>query len=352
MELIFAKKYRSVRHLVLLLAIGFCFLFLLSYGSTDNQYVLIFSVGMTPITLVTCYVFIYRLIPALLLKDKLLQFITWSIATLLGSVVLTLTFLITLVGYLPNLTADQMPPSSKNYPFLLTTMFVIVLLVSFMSLWKQRQSIVIDNLKLARELAESEVAMKKQALALLKNQLHPHFLFNSLNTIYSLALTKSKETPETILKLSDLLDYILYQVDQHTVSLKKELSHMSNYIDLEETRFDDTLKVTFQTDVDREDYEVAPMLFMPFVENAFKHGKVISVDQLVDIKLTISNDLLNFSIRNSCLDKPINYGIGLENIVQRLAMLYPERHTLTIDAKENLFEVNLEIRGLKPKMHG
>lgn len=304
--------------------------------------------GLMPITLVTCFVFVYKLIPKYVLTNKLVSFVSWSLVTLLASTVLTLSFLIIVVGFVPGLTVDGMPATSRNYPFLLTAMFSIVAVVSFVSLWKHRQLALMDQLSLEKKLAESDLTVKKQELDFLKSQLHPHFLFNSLNTIYSLALTKAKETPETILKLSDLLDYILYQVDQPTVDIKKEVDHISAYIDLEKTRFEDTLRVNFETTIDNDDYKIAPMLLMPFVENAFKHGKAISIEQVVNAKLVVHQDQLTFTIYNSCSDKPYIPGLGLQNIQKRLAMLYPERHELNISQKANMFKVNLEIRGLKP----
>jgi len=351
MELLLAPKYRQTRYIILMATISACLQFLLSYGSVSLKYNVIFMAGLMPITLVTCLVFVYRLIPKYVLTNQLVPFISWSLLTFLASTILTLSFLIIVVGYIPGLTIDEMPIASRNYPFLLTAMFSIVLMVSFVSLWKHRQLALLDKLSVEKKLAESNLIMKKQELDFLKSQLHPHFLFNSLNTLYSLALSKAKETPETILKLSGLLDYILYQVDQPTVALKKEINHISTYIDLEKTRFEDTLKVDFETVLDNEDYEIAPMLLMPFIENAFKHGKSISAEQLVEAKLTVTQDHLTFSIHNSCVDKVYQPGLGLQNIQKRLAMLYPKRHVLNICQEANMFKVNLEISGLKPAMH-
>ncbi|MFY0593101.1 sensor histidine kinase [Roseivirga sp.] len=351
MELILSKKHSKKRQLILIVVISFCFQFLLSYGSVSSPYSMVFMVGLIPITMVICNVFIFKLIPSFLLKNKLVPFITWSITTLLGSAILTLSFLIATVAFLPNFTADQLPPSTKNYPFLLATMWIIVAGSSFLSLWKHRQLTQIENLSLEKRLAEKEAAIKSQELSLLKNQLHPHFLFNSLNTIYSLALSKSKETPETVLKLSDLLDYTLYQVNQPMVEIKKELDYIRDYIDLEKTRFDDSLQITFEKHLDRDDLKMAPMLLMPFIENAFKHGKVLHQDQVIAIKLEVSNDQLEFNIRNSYDGKALNKGIGLQNIQERLKMLYPNRHALRIEQKEHIFEINLQIKGLKPVLN-
>lgn len=351
MELLLAPKYRQTRYVILIATITACLQFLLSYGSVGTMYNMIFMAGLVPITLVTCLVFVYKLIPKYVLTNELIPFITWSLGTFLGSAVLTLSFLLIVVGFVPGLTIDQMPDTSRNYPFLLTAMFSIVVLVSFVSLWKHRQLALVEQLNLEKKLAENDLVMKKRELDALKSQLHPHFLFNSLNTIYSLALRNAKETPETILKLSDLLDYTLYQVNQPMVALSKETDHLSSYIALERTRFEDTLKVNFDIKTDRDDYQLAPMLLMPFVENAFKHGKVVSVEQVVEAQLNVNKDQLDFSIQNTCLDQDYKVGLGLENIQKRLVMLYPNRHTLNISQEANMFKVNLEISGLKPTIH-
>ncbi|OEK05544.1 hypothetical protein BFP71_10765 [Roseivirga misakiensis] len=337
--------------MILIFGVSFCFQFLLRYGSVNSDYIMAFTIGLMPITILTCHVFIYKLIPSFLLENKLMQFVIWSITTLLGSAMLTIGFLMAVVAYLPNFRAEQLPPSTKNYPFLLAAMWIIVAATSFLSLWKQRQITQVENLNLEKLLAEKEVAMKNQELSLLKSQLHPHFLFNSLNTIYSLALTNAKETPETVLKLSDLLDYTLYQVNQPTVKLPKELHYIADYIALEKTRFDDSLKVTFNHQLDREDYLLAPMILMPFIENAFKHGKAMQHHQVIEITLIVANDTLKFNIRNSFEGQTEHSGIGLQNIQTRLNMLYPERHTLSIEQNDNIFDVNLHIKGLKPVEH-
>ncbi|MBO3697945.1 sensor histidine kinase [Roseivirga sp. E12] len=351
MELLLAPKYRQTRYVILIATITACLQFLLSYGSVGTMYNIVFMAGLVPITLITCLVFVYKLIPKYVLTNELIPFVTWSLATILGCAVLTLTFLLIVVGFVPGLTVDQMPSTSRNYPFLLTAIFSIVVLVSFVSLWKHRQLALVEQLNLEKKLAENDLVIKKQELDALKSQLHPHFLFNSLNTIYSLALRQAKETPETILKLSDLLDYTLYQVNQPIVALNKETDHLTSYIDLEKTRFEDTLKVHFETEIDREDYEIAPMLLMPFVENAFKHGKVVSVEQLVEAHLSVDQDLLRFSIQNTCLNKAYQPGLGLKNVQKRLEMLYPKRHVLNIVQEADMFKVNLEISGLKPTVH-
>jgi LytS/YehU family sensor histidine kinase len=191
--------------------------------------------------------------------------------------------------------------------------------------------------------------IKEQELQYLKNQIHPHFLFNTLNTIYGFALKQAKETPDLILKLSNLLDYILYQVNKPTVSLKEEVLHIEEYIELEKIRFQDTLKVTFNASDIPEDVQVSPMLLIPFVENAFKHGSLIESMLTVEIELKLSENKLEFLIKNTALDADIKKNesrIGLRNIQKRLDLLYDNNHLLKIKNKNNEFEVYLEITKL------
>ena len=141
--------------------------------------------------------------------------------------------------------------------------------------------------------------IKDQELQYLKKQIHPHFLFNTLNTIYGFALKQSKNTPDIILKLSNLLDYILYQVNKPKVSLKEEIMHLQEYIALERIRFQDTLKITFSSEKFIEEKQIPPMLLIPFVENAFKHGNLIDGFLQVNILIEVENDSLRFVIKNT-----------------------------------------------------
>jgi two-component system LytT family sensor kinase len=180
-------------------------------------------------------------------------------------------------------------------------------------------------------------------------QIHPHFLFNTLNTIYGFALKQSKQTPEIILKLSNLLDYILYQVNKPRVSLKEEVLHIKEYIELEKIRFQDTLKVIFVSDEIDENIQIAPMLLIPFVENSFKHGTLDEGFLRIEIKISAVENQLNFSIKNSFMDdEEISEkgGIGLENIRKRLELHYKENYELDIRKTEKWFMVDLSISNL------
>ena len=238
---------------------------------------------------------------------------------------------------------------SRNYVFILILVYLVVFIVSFVSLLNHNFKTISENKELQNKILETQLQIKDQELNYLKKQIHPHFLFNTLNTIYGFALKQSKNTPEIILKLSNLLDYILYQVDKPQVSLKEEVLHIKEYIELEKMRFQDTLNVSFASNDISDKKQIAPMLLIPFVENAFKHGSLIDGYLNVDIKIHLIDDQLNFEIKNSVLIDDLKKGeagIGLENIKKRLNLLYKNNHKLQITNSGNLYIVNLIISNL------
>lgn len=276
-------------------------------------------------------------------------FVLYSFYTLVFS---TYLIFITIIGcfiFLSNMQIAQMPPMSRNYIFILILVYLVVGLVSFVSLLNHNFKTISKNKELQNKILETQLQIKNQELYYLKKQIHPHFLFNTLNTIYGFALKQSKDTPEIILKLSNLLDYILYQVNKPKVSLKEEVLHIKEYIELEKIRFQDTLKVDFKSDIISEEIEVAPMLLIPFVENAFKHGSLIDGFLTVEITISLNENQFEFSIKNTILENDENLnieGIGLENIKKRLSLLYKNNHQLQIENRDNWFIINLKIINL------
>ncbi len=183
----------------------------------------------------------------------------------------------------------------------------------------------------------------------LKTQVNPHFLFNSLNSIYSQALAKSDQTADTVLELSNLLRYMLYEVGEDLVDLSKELEMMENYIELQKLRLEKGTDVVFNISGDIEGRRIAPLLYFPLVENAFKHGaKGDSENAFVHIQINL-DDQIDFTIRNNKgqvddMEDGRYGGIGLENVKRRLALIYPEKHELEINENESEFEVKLVLR--------
>jgi hypothetical protein len=247
-----------------------------------------------------------------------------------------------------------MPPMSKNFFFILILVFLVVGIVNFISLLNNNFKTISKNKELQNKILNTQLQLKEQELHYLKHQIHPHFLFNTLNTIYGFALKQSVQTPEIILKLSNLLDYILYQVNKPTVSLKEEVLHIKEYIELEKIRFQDTLKVAFTSSEIDENIQIAPMLLIPFVENAFKHGSIINGFLRIEINVKVINNQLEFYVGNTVLkgnQKKKTSGIGLENIQKRLELNYAGNYKLISEIENMQYVVKLSIFDLKTIQH-
>lgn len=186
----------------------------------------------------------------------------------------------------------------------------------------------------------------------LKAQLHPHFFFNTLNSIYSLTLKRSEQSPAIVLRLSELMHYILYEANGATVLLENDLHHLKNYIGIEQTRFADRLDLSFQYSGDIEQKTIVPLLLLPFVENAFKHSLVNELDKAwITIDLKVSGTQLFFKTANtyqSPAAAPTHTGVGLNNVRRRLELTYPGRHELHIAQQENVFTVDLKLQLYEP----
>ncbi|MDZ4679303.1 MAG: histidine kinase [Saprospiraceae bacterium] len=208
---------------------------------------------------------------------------------------------------------------------------------------------IIGDYRKKQQLNEQLIKAKAEAeIKLLKGQLHPHFLFNSLNNIYSLALMKSNLTADSILKLTELLDYLVYRANMDKVALSKEVDLLQNYVDLEELRYGEKLKIESEIAVGNPAVKVAPLILLPFAENCFKHGGVGQEGLFrIQIRLLADQKKLVFHLTNSKKrgkDKTeVNGGVGLENIRKRLTLLYPDRHQLSIDNQPDHYSVRLEI---------
>ena len=193
-----------------------------------------------------------------------------------------------------------------------------------------------DQAELLRRNREAE-------LQFLRTQINPHFLFNTLNNIYALVYDRSPGAPAAVLQLSELMRYLLYEKNER-VPLKREWDYIQHFIALQQLRFEVPVVINQVATGDWENRPVVPYLFIPFFENAFKHGEFRQ--EPLEIKLTATGKELNLMMRNrvSHRRKDISGGIGLENVKKRLELLYPEKHELTISADENYFTINLSLR--------
>ena len=199
-----------------------------------------------------------------------------------------------------------------------------------------------------KQKKEMENEKLNSELAFLKSQVNPHFLFNILNNICSLARKKSDDTENAIIKLSQIMRYMLYESKDEKVSLEKEVEYLKNYIELQRLRISGNVEVNFTIDGDPETGMIEPMLLIPFVENAFKHGVSYLVESRIDISLRIKKDELILRVENNMIRKNVTTiqlepGIGLRNVLRRLDLLYPGKHKISIKDDEAKYIVDLNI---------
>lgn len=182
-------------------------------------------------------------------------------------------------------------------------------------------------------------------LSFLHMQINPHFLFNSLNTIYGMALKKSDNAPKAVLKLSQLLRYMIEETGHDTVPLEQEVTYLNNFIGLQKMRSGPSLLVTFDVQGDINGANIAPMLLLPFVENAFKYGLNNSMESPIQIELTVNKKMIEFSVINRKFENMGRHssGVGIPNVQRRLALLYPGKHELDIQDTGETYFVKLKI---------
>jgi sensor histidine kinase YesM len=206
---------------------------------------------------------------------------------------------------------------------------------------------VSDRLKADGVATERQSEALKSELAFLRSQINPHFIFNILNNIVALSRLKSKELEPTIMKLSSLMQYMLYESNESQVLLSHEADYLTSYIDLQKQRFGKRLKINFDVDIEDDRHTIEPMLLIPFVENAFKHGMGLVPDPEIDISLKVAGNKLLFEVKNKFIEdddaKDKLSGIGLSNVKRRLELLYGPNQELKINKQQDWFTVSLRL---------
>ena len=210
--------------------------------------------------------------------------------------------------------------------------------IKLMKYWYIKEQ---SNLELKKENAEAQ-------LQLLKAQVHPHFLFNTMNNIYSYTQNTSPVASKLVMGLSDLLRYILYTGNQAIVPLDKELKMLEDYITLEKVRYDERLDVQLELPKNSENYFISPLLLLPLVENCFKHGLSHMIEQpWISLRISMENNYMVMKLVNGKAEDykatEVSSGIGLQNVRKRLELLYPQKHSLKITNEEDVFIVDLKI---------
>jgi sensor histidine kinase YesM len=315
----------------------------LFFGHQQGNYLITFQfvLLLMPITIATTYFFNYYLIPNYLLKNKIRQFVLFGAYTLIAS------FWITSLIFLPTITLVGSGPGMFDKSLIdlyfvivgLYSVSILAILIKLLKYWYEQQH---ASLQLIKEKTETELAM-------LKGQINPHFLFNTLNNIYALALKKSDLTAESVVKLSEMLDYLLYECNADLVDINKEIKLIQNYIYLQKIRFGRRLDILFDTEGVLEQ-KIPPMLLLPFIENSFKHGVgKQSKEVWVKMMLHADDQYILFNVMNSKLrqkgygDSPESGGIGLKNVKKRLKLLFQNNYALDIENLSDTFKVRLQI---------
>ncbi|MCW3082242.1 histidine kinase [Segetibacter sp.] len=234
---------------------------------------------------------------------------------------------------------------------LLFTLFIFLFILAASTAYRTIKD-RLENERIAKEKEridkEKENEHLKTELSFLRSQVSPHFMFNVLNNMVALARKKSDILEPSLIKLSSLLRYMLYETDEEKVLLEKEIDYLNSYIDLQSQRFGSKVKVNVSMEHFDRSYFIEPMLLIPFVENAFKHGTGLIQNAEINIELKASNNLLQFIVVNqhnggSEETKDKTSGIGLQNVRRRLNLLYKDNHTLLISDRDNKFMVSLQL---------
>ena len=295
-----------------------------------------FDISMNFIQIVEFYISYLLIYPFFLKRDKILQ--------LIGSLLLTIAFfiasryLIEQVLYfewfgMKNYSDDTKASKyiSDNIYYSISFLVIPAAIYSVQQNFKTQKA----NQKLKAEVVKSE-------LAFLKSQINPHFLYNTLNYVYSLAIPVSDKLANAVLRLSDLMRYTLNESPDGMVNLDKEVAYLESYIELFKMRFEPKFHVDFTT-LGVSQQKIAALVLIPFVENAFKHGVLNDQAQPVRIRLKVQNKRLSFEVSNkiSHAQKDHSGGVGLVNVHRRLDLIYPDKHDLLVSNNGNTYKTTL-----------
>ncbi|MBV9962543.1 MAG: histidine kinase [Parafilimonas sp.] len=353
-EFIFTKKFpeRLYRHILFWIAyycfelIAFIHPFL--ERTTFKKWLVVELVETfchVTIQIFFCYMVIYFLWPKFLDKKKYFSF---------GLGILLLLILLNGIYYVEHISIFKSLHDYAGMPFWKGTPLILWFgFISTLSLTPKSTSVAIaikllkrfynklqENQQLTRENANAE-------LQLLKAQIHPHFLFNTLNNIYAFTLNKSMQAPQLVMNLSDTLQYMITDCEADMVLLDQELKMINDYVDLEKVRYGNRLDFAIEIVGDTANKKIVPLLMIPFIENSFKHGasKMLR-DAWIKLSIQADENVLHFTLTNNKPAQEIiaeKGGIGLSNVQKRLELLYPQQHLLTIESTTHTFTVNMQV---------
>ena len=323
---------------------------IIRWGGIHDDYIYALKTSLIgfPIHITLSYLNVYLLMPKLVYNKRYMAY-SFSLLFFLFIMLLAkfnLTYYLVDIHVFPEIDENV---TSLTWSYAIHTMIGELYVVTFVTAIK----ITLDFLKENKRVAALEKANLETELLFLKTQISPHFFFNTLNNIYSLAVEKSSKTKKVILRLSELMRYLLYETKHKRQTLENEILCIQNYLDLERIRHDELLEINMSVSGDIQDKIIAPILLLSFVENSFKHGVNKNIGKVkIDINFTIKEDFLYFTISNPMPAKidDTDYikqssGIGIENVKKRLELGYKkDDYSLTIKNDNNLFIVDFKIR--------
>ena len=288
------------------------------------------------------YITNYLLIPGLLYKKRYVAFTVVFVIIIVASAVVKMFMLGKILNqpYLFSLSGDL---KTRLYENVISDFFLVVAGAAF--------RLIFDYIQMQKRLAEVAKEKAETELNFLKSQINPHFLFNSLNSVYFLINKDNPEARNALHKFSEMLRYQLYEMSGDKIPVEKEITYLQDYVSLQQLRKDEKYSVQFSCSPDVKGFLIEPLLLIPFVENAFKHISHHSDNSnFVKIGLNCMNGSLRFAIENSkepgTVQTKKNGGIGLANVKRRLELLYPGRHELKIDETDQTFSVKLNLQVL------
>lgn len=298
-----------------------------------NKFAFLVSIGVVLPCIIPVYINFY-LLDKYLIKRKYFKYSFWLI------------ILVTISGAFAQFIIYLLVPMGKGDVFATfgNPLIIIIITSGVRYYWR--------GVKLQLQLHEAQAKQYKAELDLLKYQVNPHFFFNTLNNLFSMARKqKDQSTAKGIAKLSHLMRYMIYDCSVEKINLTKEIEQINNLIELQKLRFsqEDDIEIKFNINRHPENQEIIPMLLIPFVENAFKHGISLKKKSAIDINLSVNENQLLFSVKNNINRlrhdrNDQNSGVGLANVKRRLELLYPETHFLQIKNNSESFEVILKLK--------
>jgi sensor histidine kinase YesM len=343
----FNTSHRILSHVLFWIVVSILLLNrydLVEYKTPEN--ILYRHIYYMSFLILSSYFVAYLVIPGIMAAKTYLPILIYFLA---GSYVICVLSRAVVVYWLEPLTRE--PPFGQESIIEIMSDFQKLFLHYFAQTFSAAWIFAMIRLIRDQYIAQQRsLALEKEkvqsALNVLKAQLNPHFLFNTLNNIYSLSLLNSPLTSKAIAGLSEMLDHVLYKCNEKYVPISEEIKLIDHYIDLEKLRYDERLQVHFTHQTD-EDASIVPLVLLSLVENAFKHGAGEDIGKpVIDIDLTLKNRNFHFSISNSFLPEPVGHKIdriGLMNIRKQLDLLYADKHQLQVTSNNNIFIVILDI---------